>query len=163
MTPSSENDSVQSAGAKGSESNAPSNPFGSNAPQSVGATRVPMSGINSGASQSNGQAKNPTTSANTIAPNSQGYVPNSNISEGVVPTQPNGDDFTPSQSISGESEFNNLDNNNASMPDVPIPNDDYFNGDINPVHITDSDFDIQMPEDPLEFHAFSQDHTDNKI
>lgn len=163
LTPSSENNSIQSAGAKGSESNAPSNPFGSNAPQSVGATRVPMSGINSGASQSNGQVKNPTTSANTIAPNSQGYVPNSNISEGVVPTQPNGDNFTPSQSISGESEFNNSDNNNASMPEVPIPNDDYFNGDINPVHITDSDFDIQMPEEPLEFHAFSQDHTDNKI
>lgn len=73
-----------------------------------------------------------------------------------------GGDFTPSQSISGESEFNDLDNNSAPMPDVPI-SDDYFNGDINPVHITDSDFDIQMPEEPLEFHAFSEDHTDNKI
>lgn len=93
LTPSSENNSIQSAGAKGSESNAPSNPLGSNAPQSVGTTRVPMSGINSGASQSNGLAKNPTASGNTIAPNSQGYVPNSNISDGVVPTRPNGGGF----------------------------------------------------------------------
>ncbi|MGX6408456.1 hypothetical protein [Weissella confusa] len=163
LTPNSENDSLQSAGAKGSESNMPSNSLGSNAPQSVGATRVPMSGGNSGASHGTKAMNNPSVSGYTVAPNSQGYVPNSNISEGVVPTQPNGDNFTPSQSISGQSGLNDSDNNSAPMPEIPTPDDDYFNGDINTVHITDSDFDIEMPEEPLEFHAFSQDHTDNKI
>lgn len=163
LTPNSENDSLQSAGAKGSESNMPSNSLGSNAPQSVGATRVPMSGGNSGASHGTKAMNNPSVSGYTVAPNSQGYVPNSNISEGVVPTQPNGDNFTPSQSISGQSGLNDSDNNSAPMPEIPTPDDDYFNGYINTVHITDSDFDIEMPEEPLEFHAFSQDHTDNKI
>ncbi|MBD1502052.1 hypothetical protein [Weissella cibaria] len=106
---------------------------------------------------------NPSVSGYIVEPNSQGYVPNSNISEGVVPTQPNGDNLTPSQSISGQSGLNDSDNNSAPMPEIPIPDEDYFNGDVNTVQITDSDFDIEMPEEPLEFHAFSQDHTDNKI
>lgn len=163
LTPSSENISMQSAGSNGSETNARSNQLDSNAPQSVGATRVPMSGGNSGASHGTKAINNPTMSGNTVAPNSQGYTPNSNISESAVPAQTNGGNFTPSESISGESGFNDLDNNSASMPEIPIPDDDYFNGDINPVHVTDSDFEIEMPEEPLEFHAFSQDHTDNKI
>lgn len=163
LTPSSENDSVQSAGPKGSESNKPSNPLNSNAPQSVGATRVPMSGGNSGASHGTKAINNPTMSGNTVAPNSQGYAPNSSISDGAVPAQPNDGNFTPSERISGQSGFNDSDNNSAPMPEIPLPDDDYFNGDINPVHITDSDFDIEMPAEPLEFHAFSQDHTDNKL
>ncbi|MBJ7639831.1 pLS20_p028 family conjugation system transmembrane protein [Weissella confusa] len=163
LTPSSENDSVQSAGPKGSESNKPSNPLDSNAPQSVGATRVPMSGGNSGASHGTKAINNPTMSDNTVAPNSQGYAPNSSISDGAVPAQPNDGNFTPSERISGQSGFNDSDNNSAPMPEIPLPDDDYFNGDINPVHITDSDFDIEMPEEPLEFHAFSPDHTENKL
>lgn len=163
LTPSSENDSVQSAGPKGSESNKPSNPLNSNAPQSVGATRVPMSGGNSGASHGTKAINNPTMSGNTVAPNSQGYAPNSSISDGAVPAQPNDGNFTPSERISGQSGFNDSDNNSAPMPEIPLPDDDYFNGDINPVHMTDSDFDIEMPEEPLEFHAFSPDHTDNKL
>lgn len=161
LTPSSENISLQSSGSNSSEKNARANPLDSNAPQSVGATRVQMSGGNSGSPQGTKAMNNPTTAGNTVAPNSKGYTPNSNISEGTVPTQPNGGKFTPSESINGESELNNSDNNSAPMSELPIPDDDYFNEDISPVHITDSDFDIEMPEEPLEFHAFSQDH--NKI
>lgn len=163
LTPSSENTSMQSAGSNGSETNARSNQLDSNAPQSVGATRVPMSGGNSGASHGTKAINNPTMSGNTVAPNSQGYAPNSSISDGAVPAQPNDGNFTPSERISGQSGFNDSDNNSAPMPEIPLPDDDYFNGDINPVHITDSDFDIEMPEEPLEFHAFSPDHTDNKL
>ncbi|MDY2521283.1 hypothetical protein SOP64_00720 [Weissella confusa] len=163
LTPSSENTSMQSAGSNGSETNARSNQLDSNAPQSVGATRVPMSGGNSGASHGTKAINNPTMSGNTVAPNSQGYAPNSSISDGAVPAQPNDGNFTPSERISGQSGFNDSDNNSAHMPEIPLPDDDHFNGDINPVHITDSDFDIEMPEEPLEFHAFSPDHTDNKL
>ncbi len=163
LTPSSENDSMQSAGSNGSDSNGLSHQPNSNTPQSVGASRVPMSGGNPGASQGIKAMNNPTTAGNSVAPNSQGNTPNSNISEDTLPTQPNGGKFTPSESINGESKFNNSDNNSAHMPEISIPDDDYFNRDINRVHITDSDFDIEMPEEPLEFHAFSQDHTDNKI
>ncbi len=131
-------------------------------PRPSGATQVPLSGSNGGNSVTT-SSRTGANSSSSFAPNSQGGLKEIQNPTHVTPGSNNGGPLPPTHEGDGQNNVSDSGFEKTPELDAPVPDDNYFDSEIGNSQISNTDFEFEMPDQPLEFHAFSQNHTDDKI
>lgn len=163
LTPGSQNGvPIKSVEPNSASISSSSDSAATNGPRPSGTTQVPLSGSNGGNSVAT-SSRTGSNSSSSFAPSSQGGLKEIQNTTHVTPGPNNGGALAPTHEGDGQNNVSDSGFEKTPELDAPVPDDNYFDSEIGNSQISSTDFEFEVPDQPLEFHAFSQNHTDDKI